>query len=265
MITLRNGHNLAPVPATGLLAVVDTIIGVSEPASLQRGAAVLLWRSSHDAQVFYGCVCSRLVWPCGDRDFRRSRGLATPNAAVLTIDLNNYFSSGGIPTDLTRRRPVTDGAGVVDFTSTNALAANLIRAPAKRSVTSRSRSAMRRGRSASRLPPGSRATLHRACTYTPGSPLRHGFGTANYGGSGDLLDHWQPILMEAIGAGNLARCLAVHCHRGISTNVNNGCQHHPYIIFPATFVLNLSGSTIRVDGRRRSPGPADTCESLALG
>src|SRR5580704_5194516 len=52
------------VPATRLLAVVDTTIGVSEPAPFQRGAAVRLGRSSHDAQVFDGCVCSfGSYWP----------------------------------------------------------------------------------------------------------------------------------------------------------------------------------------------------------
>jgi hypothetical protein len=77
MLHYRMDTKSPRVPATQLLAVVGTIIGASEPASLQRGAAVRLGRSSHDTQIFDSCVAAMACI-----------GLGGNNASASTVCLN---------------------------------------------------------------------------------------------------------------------------------------------------------------------------------
>ena len=123
-------------------------------------------------------------------------------------------------------------------------------APARRSVTSRSRSVIRRGRSAPATATGQQGNVSGSglVAYTTGSTgcASWVWGRRLQGGRGAFAITGETILMEAIGGGQSSQMIApAIANGGTYTNVkNNGFQNFdPYTIGPATFVLDLSGIT----------------------
>ena len=174
-------------------------------------------------------------------------GFAFAPAARATVI--SYSASGsGSDGPLAADAQFTTGAGFIDITLTNDLAANVIRS-AGQALSDISFTLSN--------PPGTLGTATATgqqgnvsgsglVAYTTGSPVRFlGMGPPPPGGQGGFSITGDTILMEAIGGGQPSQMIApAIANGGTYTNVNNGFQNFdPYTIGPATFVLDLSGIT----------------------
>lgn len=161
------------------------------------------------------------------------------------------FSASGNSNDgpLSARADFTTGAGFIDVTLTNTLAASVIRS-AGQALSDVSFTLSNA--------PGTQGTLSvlsgqlgnvngsGVVSFTSGSPVRFvGMGPPPPDGTGNFQVTGNTILMEAIGGGQPSQMIAPAIgNGGTYTNVNNGFQNFsPYTIGPATFVLDFSGIT----------------------
>ena len=174
-------------------------------------------------------------------------GLATPNTARATVV---SFSASGSGSDgpLAADAQFTTGAGFIDITLTNDLAANVIRSAGQALSDISFTLSNAPGTLGAATATGQQGNVSGTglVTYTTGSPVRFlGMGPPPPGGQGTFSITGDTILMEAIGGGKPSEMIApAIANGGTYTNVNNGFQQFdPYTIGPAMFVLGLSGVT----------------------
>jgi hypothetical protein len=165
-------------------------------------------------------------------------GVSTAQATTI-----NYQASGsGTDGALFGIADFTTGAGFIDITLTNALAANVIRSAGQALSDLSFTLSNAPGTLGTTTATGQQGNISGSglVTYTTGSPGRF-LGT----GGGKFSITGNTILMEAIGGGQPDQMITpAIANGGTYTNVNNGFQNFdPYTIGPATFVLNLAGVT----------------------
>ena len=165
-------------------------------------------------------------------------GVSTAQATVI-----NYQASGsGTDGPLFGIADFTTGAGFIDITLTNGLAANAIRSAGQALSDLSFTLSNAPGTLGAATATGQQGNISGSglVTYTTGSPGRF-LGT----GGGVFSITGNTILMEAIGGGQPDQMITpAIANGGTYTNVNNGFHNfNPYTIGPATFVLALSGVT----------------------
>jgi hypothetical protein len=169
---------------------------------------------------------------------------APAQATVITYQASGTGGDGALAASAT----FTTGAGVLDITLSNQLAANVIRSSGQAVsdiiFTLSNSPGTLTGSSAS----GQLGTVSGSgvVTYTTGSPVRFlAGGPPPPGGTGTFSIIGDTITMEALGGGQPSEMIApLISNGGTYTNVNNGFQNfNPYTIGPASFVLDLSGVT----------------------
>jgi hypothetical protein len=165
-------------------------------------------------------------------------GLSAAWASTIDLFARGTRSDGSLAAEA----DFTTGAGFIDVTLTNLLAANVIRSAgqALSDVTFTLSGAP--GTLGATTASGQQGNVSGAglVTYTSGSPERFlGIG----GGLFDITG--KTITMEAIGGGKPSQMIVPFvADGGTLSNVNNGFQQFsPYTIGPATFHLDLSGVT----------------------
>jgi hypothetical protein len=177
-------------------------------------------------------------------------------AAVLALSVAAQattisFSASGSSSDgpLSARADFTTGAGVIDVTLTNTLAASVIRSSGQAlSDVSFTLTNAPGTQGALSVTSGQLGDVNGSglVTFTTGSPVRFiGQGPAPPNGTGTFTVTGNTILMEALGGGQPSQMIApAIANGGTYTNVNNGFQNFsPYTIGPATFELHFSGIT----------------------
>jgi len=160
------------------------------------------------------------------------------SAAVLALSVAAHattvsFSASGSSSDapLSARADFTTGAGVIDVTLTNTLAASVIRSSGQAlsdvSFTLTNAPGTQRAFSGTSGQVGD-VNGSGLVTFTTGSPVR-------FIGQGPPPPGDNTILMETIDGGQLSEMIAqAIANPGIYTNVNNGFQNFsPYRIGPA--------------------------------
>jgi hypothetical protein len=189
-------------------------------------------------------------------------GLALAPAARATVI--SYSASGSdVDGSLAADAQFTTGAGFIDITLTNDLAANVIRSSGQALSDISFTLSNAPGTLGTTTATGQQGNISGSgvVTYTTGSPGRF-LGT----GGGKFSITGNTILMEALGGGQPSQMIApAIANGGTYTNVNNGFNNFdPYTIGPATFVLNLAGVTAgtTVTAATFSFGTADTPFSL---
>jgi hypothetical protein len=174
-------------------------------------------------------------------------GFALAPAARATVI--SYTASGsGSDGPLAADAQFTTGAGFIDITLTNDLAANVIRSAGQALSDISFTLSNAPGTLGTATATGQQGNVSGSglVAYTTGSPVRFlGMGPPPPGGQGAFSITGDTILMEAIGGGQPSQMIApAIANGGTYTNVNNGFQNFdPYTIGPATFVLDLSGVT----------------------
>jgi hypothetical protein len=174
-------------------------------------------------------------------------GFALAPAARATVI--SYTASGsGSDGPLAADAQFTTGAGFIDITLTNDLAANAIRSAGQALSDISFTLSNAPGTLGTATATGQQGNVSGSglVAYTTGSPVRFlGMGPPPPGGQGAFSITGDTILMEAIGGGQPSQMIApAIANGGTYTNVNNGFQNFdPYTIGPATFVLDLSGIT----------------------
>jgi hypothetical protein len=165
-------------------------------------------------------------------------GLPTARATTITYTASGTSTDGPLAADA----QFTTGAGFIDITLTNDLAANVIRSAGQALSDISFTLSNAPGTRGTTTATGQQGNISGSglVTYTTGSPGRFlGVGGGVFSITGNT------ILMEAIGGGQPDQMITpAISNGGTYTNVNNGFQQHdPYTIGPAMFVLDLSGVT----------------------
>ena len=169
-------------------------------------------------------------------------GLALAPAARATVV---SFSASGSGSDgpLAADAQFTTGAGFIDITLTNDLAASVIRSAGQALSDISFTLSNAPGTLGATTATGQQGNVSGAglVTFTTGSPGRF----LGVGGEGNFSIVGDTIVIEAIGGGKPSEMIApAIANGGTYTNVNNGFQQfNPYTIGPAMFVLGLSGVT----------------------
>lgn len=163
-------------------------------------------------------------------------------ADMITFTASGSGSDGPLAADA----HFTTGAGFIDITLTNDLAANVIRSAGQALSDISFTLSNAPGTLGTTTATGQQGNVSGAglVTFTSGSPVRFlGKGPPPPGGRGTFSITGDTILMEAIGGGKPSQMIApAIANGGTYTNVNNGFQQFdPYTIGPAMFVLDLSG------------------------
>ena len=165
-------------------------------------------------------------------------------ADMITFTASGSGSDGALAADA----QFTTGAGVIDITLTNDLAASVIRSAGQALSDISFTLSNAPGTLGTTTATGQQGDVSGTglVTFTTGSPVRFlGMGPPPPGGRGTFSITGDTILMEAIGGGKPSQMIApAIANGGTYTNVNNGFQQfNPYTIGPAMFVLDLSGVT----------------------